>query len=381
MSLSKTVVNQLIKERNKLIKKKSTLTAKAQKMKYDLSVYSDKINNINNQINKMNEMNEKTYPQTVLMAIAAGSETVENTGSATKLITGIAPLKVLAVNPTKKELETIYGRELEKEPEYLSADEAGVKKLRIDFIVQTVIGENPFCNEEVITKISYFLEDKPAITSGGDKVYMLNLYGESACIPLEMAKAGKVPENMAWYNTTKMRPAFRGEVELIDFLRAYINIPNRAFKDKVIPDVSKAEIQLESVKKYFVAGDISEFKNPVKIKIPTNKVLMAGGVRTTEDNKQYQSWYTKKPLKYATMNFDYIKRDIKDRQSQLNVDFGPEDLKFRIFGNEPTSFTQQQPATGSSLLDGPINDDPFSQALNTGIPANAATASWFEEQQ
>lgn len=366
MGLIDNTINKLRKEQNKLIRKQASLVAKMQKIKNDRDVISNKINDINTKIIKMNE-----NKQVLLMAIAAGNETSENTGSPVKLFTGIAPLMVLAVNPTKKELEAIYGRELEKEPEYLSADENGVKKLRIDFIVKTVINEKLGCNEEIITKVPFFLEDKPAITSGGDKVYMLNLYGESACIPLENAKAGTTPDNMSWYCTTKMRPAFKGEIELVDFLKAYLGIPNRAFKDKVIPDITQAEIQLDNIKKYFVNGDISEIKTPVKFRMETNKVLLAGGVRSTDDNKQYQAWYLKKPLKYAVSDFQYIKRDIADRQTQLNVDFGPADLKFRIFSNEPTVFTPPLP-----------NDDPFDTAMNTGIPSNvgAGASSWFDQQ-
>lgn len=366
MSLIDNTINKLRKEQNSLIRKQASLIAKLQKMKHDRDVIGNKINDINTKIIKMNE-----NKQVVLMAIAAGSETTENTGAPVKLITGIAPLMVLGVNPTKKELEALYGRELEKEPEYLSADEAGVKKLRVDFIVKTIVNEKLGCNDELVTRVSFFLEDKPAMTSGGDKVYMLNLYGESACIPLDNAKAGTVPDNMSWYNTTKMRPAFRGEVELVDFLKAYLGIPNRAFKDKVIADITQAEIQLENIKKYFTNGDISEFKTPVKFRMETNKVLLAGGVRQTDDNKQYQAWYLKKPLKYATTNFDYIKRDITDRQSQLNVDFGPTDLKFRIFNNEPTAFTAPV-----------VDDDPFTQSMNSGIPANAtsvAATDWFNQ--
>lgn len=348
-----------------------------QKLKKDSLSISKKINELNINISKMKEVKK-----VVLMAIASGSETKESTGSPVKLITGLAPLSVLAVNPTKKELETIYGRELDKDPEYLSADEAGVKKLRIDFIVKTVIDEKKSCNEEVVTKVSFFLEDRPAMTSGGDKVYMLNLYGESACIPLADAKNNVVPENMAWYCTTKMRPAFKGEVELVDFLKAYLTIPNRAFKDKVIPDITQAEIQLDSIKKYFATGEINEIKSAVKSRMSTNKVMVCGGVRTTDDNKQYQAWYLKKPLKYGVSELTYIKRDIKDRQTQLNVDFGPEDLKFRIYSNEPTAFTQQ--SSGGNPFATTVDDDndPFGAALASGIPANAGGApakSWFEQ--
>ena len=296
--------------------------------------------------------------------ISQGVETKETQGGA-RLMTGLIPLMVVAVNPSKKELEAIYGRDLEKEPEYISADEAGVKKLRIDFIMKTVINDKLGCNEEIITKIPFFLEDKPAYTSDESKVYMLNLYGENACIPVEDAKKNTVPDNMAWYNTTKMRPAFRGEVELVGFLKQYLGIPNRAFKDKVIPDISKAEIQLEKIKSYF-NGDIKEFVSVVNLRKQTNIVLLAGGVRTNEDNKQYQAWYLKKPLKYGTTNLEYIKRDIAERQSQMNIDFGPADLKFRIYNNEPTVF--EGPAKASADVD----DDPFMAAMNSGIPANAA---------
>ena len=296
--------------------------------------------------------------------ISSGVETKETQGGA-RLMTGLVPMMVVAVNPSKKELEQIYGRDLEKEPEYISADENGVKKLRVDFIMKTVINDKLGCNEEIITKVPFFLEDKPAYTSDGSKVYMLNLYGENACIPVEDAKKNTLPDNMQWYNTTKMRPAYRGEIELVGFLKQYLGIPNRAFKDKVIPDVSKAEIQLEKIKNYF-NGDIKEFVSVVNLRKPTNIILLAGGVRTTDDNKQYQAWYLKKPLKYGTTNLDYIKRDIAERQSQMNVDFGPADLKFRIYSNEPTVF--EGPAKASTT----VEDDPFEVALNSGIPANAA---------
>jgi hypothetical protein len=297
------------------------------------------------------------------MSISAGQETKETQGGA-RLMTGLVPMMVVAVNPSKKELEAIYGRDLEKEPEYLSADEQGVKKLRIDFIMKTVINDKLGCNEEIITKVPFFLDDKPAYTSDGSKVYMLNLYGENACIPVEDAKKNTVPENMAWYNTTKMRPAFRGEVELVGFLKQYLGIPNRAFKDKVIPDVTKAEIQLEKIKSYF-NGDIKEFVSVVNLRKATNIVLLAGGVRINDDNKQYQAWYLKKPLKYGTTNLQYIQKDIAERQSQMNIDFGPADLKFRIYNNEPTVF--EGPTKASTEVD----DDPFAAAMNSGIPANA----------
>ena len=71
------------------------------------------------------------------MAIAQGTKS-ENVGNGFKLYTGIGEFHVVGVNPTKVELEKIWGRELNKEMEYLTANEAGVKKFEVKFIIKQV---------------------------------------------------------------------------------------------------------------------------------------------------------------------------------------------------------------------------------------------------
>lgn len=298
------------------------------------------------------------------MALNSGSETkVGASEGGFKIITGLAPLKILAVNPTKAELEKIQGRVIEKEPEYVSADEKGVKKLRVDFIVSTVIDEKFGCDQEIQTKVSFFLEDRPQLTSAGDKAFVLNLYGEDSVMPLENVKAGTTPDNMSWYNTTKMRPAYKGEIELVKFLKAYLNVPNRAFKDKVIPDITLAEFQFENIKKYFT-GDIKEFVSIVNIRKATNIVGLVGGVKTQEStNKQYQDWFLAKPMKYAACSkLEYLQRDVAERKSQLAVDFGPASLRFAIFTNTPTVIEPQAAA---------VQDDPFGAPAGTTAEADS----------
>ncbi len=53
-------------------------------------------------MNKINEINGRAF-----MAFASGKESTE--GNEIKKYTGIAPVYVLAVNPNKEELESIYG--------------------------------------------------------------------------------------------------------------------------------------------------------------------------------------------------------------------------------------------------------------------------------
>jgi hypothetical protein len=187
-------------------------------------------------------------------------------------------------------------------------------------------------------------------------------------MPLENVKAGTTPENMSWYNTTKMRPAYKGEIELVKFLKAYLNVPNRAFKDKVIPDITLAEFQFEKIKTYFT-GDIKEFVSVVNIRKTTNIVGLVGGVKTQEStNKQFQDWFLEKPMKYAACSkLEYLVRDVAARKTKLAVDFGDPGLKFAIFTNEPTVI-----APTTSVV-APVNADPFGAAPE----GPGAADSWF----
>ena len=69
------------------------------------------------------------------MAFSAGKESSE--GGVVKRYIGIAPVTVIATNPTKSELETIYGTTLEKDVEYTGVQESNGKSVpfaRIDLI-------------------------------------------------------------------------------------------------------------------------------------------------------------------------------------------------------------------------------------------------------
>ena len=130
------------------------------------------------------------------MSIAKGRETAENVNSRV-YFTGVTPLKILAINPTKKELEAIYGREMEKEPEYLSADENNIKKMRIDFICQIHKNDRLKVDLDSIERVSFFIEDKPRIGQESGKYQVINIYGETTWATKEQIKEGKLPENLS----------------------------------------------------------------------------------------------------------------------------------------------------------------------------------------
>ena len=68
------------------------------------------------------------------MAVKVGKESVEGSF---KMYKGMAAFNIVAVNPTKAELEALTGRELENEPEYVGKTDEGKEQVRVVFYGKT----------------------------------------------------------------------------------------------------------------------------------------------------------------------------------------------------------------------------------------------------
>ena len=208
---------------------------------------------------------------------------------------GIGSSFVVAVNPTKKELEDIFGREMGNEPEYVVDTDNG-KEARITFVVKTDPGANN--GIEMINRVMFTLRNAPAYNRDETKVQVIDKYGNTTWANTEDAKAGK-----KLYSSTgkelKIDASYRmacvGEADLIGFLKPYLcvgdvfNYVNGAWVLK-----SNAEdylFGLEHIKDYF-SGDFSEIKDAIALQ-PNNKVKLLYGIRTTDEGKQYQSIATR----------------------------------------------------------------------------------------
>ena len=235
---------------------------------------------------------------------------------------GVGNFKVLAVNPTAKELSTIYGTTIDREPTYIGKTEVSVagqtkefRQIRIDFFVQSVEEKNNGIN--MIDKVSFFLVDCPQYNRDGSKVRVLNKYGENAWITKDLVAKGEVDQNMRWYNTEGMKTALIGEVELLEFLKAWLGIPVRTWRQDGVtqeienPDDAKAG--LENIKAYF-SGNVAELKNLVKA-MPEQMVKILFGVKTTDQGKEYQEAFNRMFLKYRNNNLSYLKAQVEDAQS------------------------------------------------------------------
>ena len=267
----------------------------------------------------------------LFMAVAKGRSTDV---TEIKRYIGVAPVFINAVNPTKKELEGFYNTTIDNEPKYLGEVEVNDKKIpnvRIDFIVttdETVVGT------ALRTKISFFIRNEYRYNRDRTKVQVIDKYGRTAWVTIEQAKNHEIPtySNGPANLDKDYRPLYYGEEQLTEFIRAYLGIlPVMKYVDNtwvMREHPEEYEIRLDKIANYF-KNDFSELKEIITYQ-PNNKVKVLFGVRTTDDNKMYQTVFTDMFLKNS--NSDYTKlakavQERKDAGAYSTTDFEVCDLK------------------------------------------------------
>lgn len=261
----------------------------------------------------------------VFMAFASGSESKE---SNRKLYKGIAPVYVVGINPNKDMLGKFYDTEIEDEPEYIGESEIGtdenkrtVPQVRLDFLV---VSQAEKCNGiEMKSKVTFFLKKAFRYNKDNTKVQVIDKYGQTAWPTIEEAKNHEIPQySNGPANLDKdYRPAYIGEEELTGFIKAYLNIPNPTFTQtkngetvtRTIKNLDDALARLDNIDEYF-KGNFKELESILKLQ-PKNVVKVCFGVRTTDDNKQYQAVYTQKFLKNVITDYSRLDEDIQSRKA------------------------------------------------------------------
>lgn len=276
----------------------------------------------------------------------ATSNAPTNVSTVKKLYVGIAPIQILAVNPTAKQLEEIYGNKQEKEPVYISEvldnnTNQNVKQVRVDYFVKTVKED---CGIETISKVTFFLKNTCIYNRDKTKICVINIYGQTAYLPIEcMQKNMPIPANMQWFNTKGMRAAYNGEEAITGFMKEYLGIPDPTYYKEgqrvFIDDLSRAEVGFDHIKDWF-NGDFTELNDVLSIR-PENKVFVLMGVKTTGDNKQYQHIFSDKALKIKAKSTDYFMSYFMKRKEAgafSNIEFDGQPI--HEYTVNPTTFSQ-----------------------------------------
>ena len=134
----------------------------------------------------------------------------ENNGKEYKKYVGLFNAKVIAVNPTKEELEKILNTTIEKDIEYISSnDENGAKRIALSFWL-----EDP--NTQQHFNVRFNLEDTIVVSKSGKTQFINNIGTTSYAESID-----NLPE---WFKDGRdIRIAKKGEELLYKFLRNWIS--------------------------------------------------------------------------------------------------------------------------------------------------------------
>lgn len=232
----------------------------------------------------------------------------ENSGFEKKLFVGAGQVRVVAINPTRKELAEVMGREYTEDPE--KEDFVYVKEdVEVKFIKdgeeKTTTATRVFVDvwvqevkSEEFVKVRFMLTQSPQTNKDGTKTQYINQVGQSTWVDEE----DNLPEwfthfikkdkqgNVLNTSPKTYRVAMRGESDLMDFLQKWSNLN--------IWEQS-SDILISNVKKFW-RGDMYELQTLVDM-LENNTVMIQFGVRSTiktddqgnEETVEYQSAFTK----------------------------------------------------------------------------------------
>jgi len=261
------------------------------------------------------------------MAFGKGTESVSTGDSNFALYTGIAPVSIVAVNPTPEELSAIYGRTVEKITDYTSKNEEGIDTLRIDFILkvsETFAKKELGIEEPIFSKLSIFLSGNVMANKENTKFKVINNYGKTQWVTQEIFKAGGYPVLNDGTEMTNYllpyKPCVKGEEELVEFLRCFIAIESPTYQENDVWKV-RPEEELANCQCYFTVEEIKTFlKGNVKLikdlvsTVSNNEVAVLFTVKISDENKKYQQVFNRffakaKDRGYKNRFVDYINKN------------------------------------------------------------------------
>lgn len=277
------------------------------------------------------------------MAVKVGKESVEGSF---KMYKGMAAFNIVAVNPTKAELEALTGRELENEPEYVGKTDEGKEQVRVVFYGKTAPDAKLNNGIEMLIPISFMLTKDYRVGQTSGKYQIIDKFGRTAWATKEEVQSKAIPQYTSGPAniSADYRLAWQGEEFLIDFLIQWLNIPGPAvYKDKVWvmkENTDDSEVSLDMAALF--KGDVKELKELVTL-AAAYTVKGAVGIRTVDNEngtRQYQAVFTRKFAKNAVTDYSKIDAAITEFQNAggaPGTEFSTQPLHENIV--EATTFT------------------------------------------
>ena len=247
---------------------------------------------------------------------------------------GIAPRIILAVNPSNKELGIIYGKAPEgDEPSYVKEVEVGdkmVKRVSIKFYGKTIYSiSHPTDELDVILNNTFILEKSYNASEAKGTFQVIDNFGQTCWVTKEQFQNKQVPQysnGPAKIDTATWRPAYKGEADLVGFLRVLFNIhdlqiysqtagifiDNPALKD----NKNLAAFWTKEDTEKLLKGDFKELQEAVK-KVPNNIVINYFYTETSAENRVFTKMLPDITLKPKFSLNSCIKQFKRQRISQM----------------------------------------------------------------
>lgn len=232
---------------------------------------------------------------------------------------GLTNVRVAAINPTRAQLDKLLGKkETEEEAEeikYLGVDKEGNTTLRLVFWLYDEDNDKYFVQSIILTN-----EDRKS--NDGKKVQLVNSTCGTSWVPYKEDKSGNITDEadesliQDWFinfqnkkdneflGSKKWRKAIRGEEELVNLLKAWLNLKWTDPNTEVFIDMGK-----------LFKENLKELKELVGSDDYTSSFVILTGVKTNDKDpsKKYQQVFNKGYLPSSFMD------NIKD--NKFNSDY------------------------------------------------------------
>lgn len=265
---------------------------------------------------------------------------------AKKLYTGIAPIQIVAVNPTRAELANLFETEEEKikEPNYFTEDST-----RIDFWYRN----HSNLNTPLFGKFALFVSQTPRISQTGKTQFIDNF--SKSCWAENLGDLANRNAGLADFkklNLKDVRTAIKGEEDLYNLLRAYGNV-----------DINNSPFMLDDITA-IVKGNVKELRE-----FFAHFNQRGGGIKVLMGVKdgQYQDVWNNLFLTLNGKISDYILNRITEPNYGYKQYYGGS-LSFQEFvaDAEPASIENEKDPWDSD----PFEDTP--KASSTTAPTNTS---------
>lgn len=207
---------------------------------------------------------------------------------------GVASVNIVAVNPDNAKLRS-FGWSIPldaDEPKYVTTVERDGKQVpsaRVRFLVQIQDIEG-----KPIIPLDFWIRPDINLNKEGSKCKIIDSYGRTAWGTSAEVKARAIPQYASGPATisTPYKPCHVGEEELVTLLMKYLNVtPFRIFdrnKNSWVESKNPGKLTIDHWAD-LCAGNVKELVEYISLQ-PDNRVKVVLGVRSTEDNKTYQTF-------------------------------------------------------------------------------------------